>query len=123
MQSQNKNITISRSLALNREEMGAVIVTKGGRIGQILRLMEGQVVNIGRDASQCHLVLLDDRVSGVHCTVSYDHVKRVYTVTDMGSRNGTLVDKKYLLNKKEPTKLKAGSRLLLGCEDVEITLG
>ena len=121
--SENKNVTVSRSLAMNRDPLGAVIVTKGEHLGKILSIRGDQVLHIGKDASQCDLVFSDSRVSRVHLMVQFDREAKVYKVTDCKSTNGTAVNDKEMLEPRKVTKLKAGTRLLLGCREVEITLG
>ena len=71
----NSKITVTRSLALNRESAGAIIGIKG-------YLKPDQRVLLGRDASQCDILLMGDMVSRVHCSIYFDGDKGKYIVND-----------------------------------------
>ena len=118
----NSRITVTRSLAMNQDDAGAIIGIKGYLIGKIIRLKPEQRVLLGRDASQCDVVLSGDMVSRVHCSICYDGKKKTYIVNDL-STNGILVDRKYMLKKRQNTELPTGSQLVIGSEDNIICLG
>ena len=72
--------------------------------------LTNQIV-IGRDASRCSMVVSDDGVSRVHCTVFFDGSKT--TVTDEGSSYGTFIqDRK--IEPKVPTVVHRGQTIALG---------
>ena len=107
----NSRITVTRSLAMNQDDAGAIIGIKGYLIGKIIRLKPEQRVLLGRDM-----------VSRVHCSICYDGKKKTYIVNDL-STNGILVDRKYMLKKRQNTELPTGSQLFIGSEDNIICLG
>ena len=86
----NSRITVTRSLAMNQDDAGAIIGIKGYLIGKIIRLKPEQRVLLGRDASQCDVVLSGDMVSRVHCSICYDGKKKTYIVNDL-STNATSI--------------------------------
>lgn len=118
----NSKITVTRSLALNRESTGAIIGIKGYLLGKIIRIRPDQRVLLGRDASQCDILLMGDMVSRVHCSICFDGKKGKYIVNDL-STNGILVDQKYMLKKRQNIELQPGSQLFIGSEDNVICLG
>ncbi len=118
----NSKITVTRSLAMNQEDMGAIIGVKGYLVGKIIRLRKNQRVLLGRDASQCDILLKGDMVSRVHCSIQYNGQTHAYSVCDL-STNGILVDKKYMLEKRKETQIPSGSQLYIGSEDNIICLG
>lgn len=118
----NSRITVTRSLAMNQDDMGAIIGEKGHLIGKIIRLRPNQRVLLGRDAAQCDILIKGDMVSRVHCSIQYNGKNRQYTVCDLSS-NGILVNQKYMLEKRKETQVPSGSKLYIGSEDNIICLG
>lgn len=115
-------VTVSKSLAMSREEKGAIIGTKGYLLGKIFRFDSGKIIHIGRDDSQCDLIIQGDRVSRVHCWIFYDASRHQYIVCDL-STNGVVVDGKYKLTKRAEVVVQPGSTLLIGDTTNEIRLG
>jgi pSer/pThr/pTyr-binding forkhead associated (FHA) protein len=70
--------------------------------------LSARVVAIGR-SSGCDVVLPDDTVSGRHAEISTDGA--IYTVRDLGSRNGTWVNGQKVT---APCPLNAGDRVAFG---------
>lgn len=114
------NFTLTRSLAMNNDETGGIIGIQGYLIGKIIRLKQDTRVYIGRDESQCDIIVLGDRVSRVHCVISYSNGG--YTICDMSS-NGILVNNKYMLEKNKETRLRSGTTLCIGSTENIIKLG
>ena len=70
--------------------MACIIVTSGPREGDFYRL--GQRTNVvGRDEA-LPIQLLDDHISRKHMRIRFDEAHWRYSVTDMGSKNGVLVN-------------------------------
>lgn len=91
------------------QEKRRLICVKGNQKGKEMDLTN-QIV-IGRDASRCTMVVSDDGVSRVHCTVFFDGSKT--TVTDEGSSYGTFIqDQK--IEPKVPTVVHRGQTIALG---------
>lgn len=118
----NSKITVTRSLAMNQDDMGAIIGMKGYLVGKIIRLRPNHKVLIGRDSSQCDILIKGDMVSRVHCSIYYDSYNKKYRVCDL-STNGILVNCKYMLDKRKETQLSSGNQLFIGSEDNIICLG
>lgn len=70
------------------ESQAYLIIQHGGRWTDILRLQAGHSVSIGR-ASENDVVIQDERVSRKHAQIH--HHEGGWVVSDLGSRNGTLV--------------------------------
>ena len=118
----NHTVTVTKSLAMNAVEYGAIIGSKGELASKIIRFQPDERLQIGRDDSQCDVVLLDSRISRVHLEMIFDTKDRKYKVTDHSS-NGTIVDGKYKLVKHKETVISSGSKLWLGSSENEIILG
>ncbi len=67
-----------------------LIIRHSSRWSDVLKLMPGQTVVVGR-SSENQIVVRDERVSRKHAEVS--HQKGGWIVRDLGSRNGTQVDR------------------------------
>ncbi len=66
-----------------------LIIQVGNRWTDVLRLQPGQPVFVGR-SSDCNIVVRDEKVSRKHAEISPQDGG--WSVTDLGSRNGTQVD-------------------------------
>ncbi|CAI6068430.1 FHA domain-containing protein [Cohnella sp. JJ-181] len=85
-----------------RAEEPRLVGLSGEFAGASYRLADRPLA-IGRDGHQCELVFPDGHaeISRKHCTVSYDSARRVFSLVDHGSSNGT-----YL---RDGTRLAAGA--------------
>ena len=97
-----------RSLSAGR---GTLIGLAGSLAGQAIELKPGQLLRIGRSASEAAVILDGEKISRVHCSVQYNGKQLGYTVTDL-SRNGVFVDGKRILY-SVPTYVPSGSILSL----------
>ncbi|WP_449657357.1 FHA domain-containing protein [Streptomyces millisiae] len=88
---------------------GRLLVVAGPDAGGV-HLLRGGVARIGRSA-EADIPLDDPDVSRVHCAISLDPGGRV-TVTDLGSRNGTLLDGRPVTG--GPVPMPPGALLRLG---------
>ena len=116
------NISVTKSIAMNKSENGAIIVTKGFLLGKIIRIDDGNEVVIGRDPAQCDIVIKGEHVSRAHLVVRYNADTEDYTLYDTSS-NGTIVDEKYKLKPKTKISVKSGSKVWIGNFENEIILG
>ncbi len=114
--------TVTKSLAMNREDTGAIIGVKGELIGQYIRFRPNQRFLLGRDPAQCDVILNSLYISGVHCEIWYDSQRKIYIVKDL-SKNGIVVNSRYKLVKDEATEVAPGSHLLIGDTENEVILG
>lgn len=74
------------------------------------------IMRMGRDASNCHVVIPDPRLSRTHCELAVSASKRLMRVKDTQSSNGIYV------NKKRVTQafMRPGDRLYLGGTILEL---
>ncbi len=73
---------------------------------------------IGRDPAQAGLVLPDPAVSGRHCALEHEPVTGAFTVSDLGSRNGTFVNSEKIAERH----LSDGDRIFIGETVLEFSL-
>ena len=71
--------------------MRAHLFSKTGAVAGTDYVLDDEVI-IGRD-QHCDLVLHPHSISGRHARIYFDSEKKTYFIEDMGSKNGTLVDK------------------------------
>jgi pSer/pThr/pTyr-binding forkhead associated (FHA) protein len=107
---------------MNQESTAAIIGTKGYLFGRIIKLEPDTDYILGRDASQCNILLKGEKVSRVHCTIRYESAVKTYTVRDT-SLNGVILDGRIRLTKNANISVKSGSLLMLGDTETEIMLG
>lgn len=103
--------------------MGKVRCTKGMTAGPSgYALPEDRKVVVGKSPHQANLVIVNNNhVSNIHCTIRYEVKTDAYIVRDHSS-NGTYVNG-VRLQKETPIKYPAGTVLALADGNVEITLG
>jgi serine protease Do len=87
--------------------LGTLTLSTGGQFGKSYPIGEKGLV-IGREPSQCDIVISDANVSRVHTWVTVE--KNEVVVIDRGSTNGTFVNN----NKVEKAKLKSGDVIQMG---------
>ena len=95
----------------------SLVSIHGAQLGKRWTLDAGGVV-IGRDPSQANLALPDPAISARHCALELDAASGGFTVTDLGSRNGTYVDGE----KVGQRRLRDGDRLFVGETVLKFTL-
>ena len=87
--------------------LGTLTLSIGGQMGKSYPIGEKGLV-IGREPSQCDIVISDENVSRVHAWVTVE--KGEVVIIDRGSTNGTFVNNK----KVEKVKLNSGDVIHLG---------
>ena len=95
------------AMGMNGRSRRTVTLSTAGQLGKSYPLEEKGLV-IGREPTQCDLVISDGNVSRVHAWVAVE--KEEVVVIDRGSTNGTFVNN----NKVEKAKLKPGDVIHLG---------
>lgn len=116
------DITVTKSIALNIEEKGAIVFVSGKLIGTIIRMKDEQAVTIGRDASKVNVLIDTDTVSRVHCTITYHSISNTYSIYDM-SKNGVFTAKGMRIEPNKEVRLNAGDELWIGNEMNRVRLG
>jgi len=86
-----------------------LIALVGANVGQVYEL-DRDVMLIGRD-DESAIQILDGGISRRHALVTRDPASLCYTIRDLGSRNGTLVND---LRVEEPRELARGDKIQLG---------
>lgn len=85
-----------------------LIIQLGNRWTDVLRLLPSQPIVIGR-SSECNVVINDDRVSRKHASMHPQNDG--WVVADLGSRNGTQVDRETISG---PHQLVSGETISVG---------
>ena len=101
--------------------MGQVRCTKGIMTGQGLMLPQDRKVIVGKSPQKANLVINNQNVSNIHCSIRYNPATNRYIVKDH-STNGTFVNGVRLV-KGNPSEYPAGTVLSLADGSNEITLG
>ncbi len=116
------SVKITKSLAMNREEGGAVIFTKGSLLGLILRIRADRNITLGSDAVQSDVVVAGENVSGLHCAVLYRAEQGDYVIRDY-SRTGVFKGDGERIPSNEGVIFEKGAELRLGGDENIIRLG
>lgn len=116
-----KEIRVTKSLAMNGKETGAMVGVKGVLLGRIIR-MEGEVEYIvGSDPSESSVVIDADNVEAKHCSIKYVQIDKNYVVCNL-SDGDVLADDEEIA-KGESKILQPGTRIVIGSPSNEIRLG
>ncbi len=94
---------------VREDRMPVLTVLRGEQLGKRFLLNERQLF-AGRDLHQAEIVVRDPAVSGLHCRFEQDPERGHFTLTDMGSSNGTFVNRIPV----HSTTLKEGDKIFLG---------
>jgi len=87
--------------------MAKLVCITGMNKGDEFPLGEGETI-IGRDRS-CDVILFDKKCSRRHCRIIKKG--RYYSIEDLGSRNGTFVNRKRIT---KPRSIREGDRIHIG---------
>ncbi len=80
--------------------------------------LSSENINIGRDASQCQVVILGSaEVSRCHCSVRYDSMKNDFIITDLASTHGTFLMSGEMLEPKMAVHVSSGTEFYVGTKD------
>lgn len=115
-------ISITRSLARNGMEGGAIVIVRGENLGKIVRIRPEVKILLGRDADCCDIYFSGKKVSRKHCFVVYHQADRTYGVYDCSS-NGTFFADGRKLGRGENEGIKPGTELWIGTAEDAIRLG
>lgn len=103
------------NVGFEREETMSVPVivgTRGEYAGQELDIPFGESIVLGRDAQRANLVFSSEKISKIHCKITFNTSENCFYVTDY-SRNGVFTDGKRRLTSGKPERLNRGSKLIL----------
>ena len=117
-----KNVTVTKSLAMNGKDTGAIVGVKGMLLGRIVRMEAGKEIIIGSDPSVAELVIDNENVKNKHCSIKYVQGDKTYIVENLS--DGELVaDGEDDLAQGETYVLQPGTRIYIGSPSNEIRLG
>ncbi len=103
-------------------KMGRVKVTEGKVVGNKgYRLKQGYKIVVGKSSQRAQLIIDNQHISNVHCSIRYNSALDSYIVKDH-STNGTFVHGKRL-TKDQAAEFPAGTVLVLADGVAKITLG
>ncbi len=117
-----ENVTITRSIAMNRKTGGAIVGIKGSCLGKILRIQPEAEILLGRDTNICDICFESGKVSRKHCGITYHITNNSYTVCDY-SANGTFLGNGQRLDRECSYELPSGTELWIGTKEDVIKLG
>ena len=100
---------------------GKIIGISGTFAGASIELNAGESIIIGRDPSQCHLVLASSKVSRKHCSINRD-ISGVFVGITCYSPNGISLESGKFIQAGQTIRLITGERLIFanGEEILEI---
>ena len=107
--------------AVTMHPMGKVQCTKGAAMGRGFQLPKDRKVIVGKSPQKSNLVVNDQHISNIHCSIRYNPENNTYSVIDH-STNGVFVNG-VRLQKDVPVIYPAGTVLSLADGNNEITLG
>lgn len=117
-----KKVQVTKSLALNREETGALVFIKGTLLGTIIRIRDEKEIVIGRDPIQSDVVIRTMSVSRKHCKITFHKASGNYSLIDC-SKNGVYRKDGKQLPPKTEIIIESGDELWIGDEKNIIRLG
>lgn len=96
----------------------SVIVGVGGEYaGQELTISSGDEIIMGRDAQRANLVFSSEKISKVHCRITFSRSENCYYVTDQ-SRNGVFIDGARKLESGKRERINRGTKIRIGDNEV-----
>lgn len=118
----SSDVRVTSSLAMNKEEAGAIVFVAGELLGCIFRIREQKEITIGRNVNVSDIVMNNESISRLHCEILYDDQKMQYRVKDC-SQNGTYFNDGTRLKKEEYIYVDKGTELLIGDQQNAFRLG
>ncbi len=116
-----KNVTVTKSLAMNGKETGAIVGVKGAMLGRIHRIEQGEEVVIGSNPEQATIFLEGFEVDELRCSIRYIQESKEYIVCNL--QDGYVVADGEELEVGREYTLEPGCRISLGTAANEIRLG
>lgn len=75
-----------------KRSVAYIIGIKGEHEGSFFEIRQN-TINIGRDPKSCNIVITnDDYVGRCHCSVTYNCIKKEFSITDFSSQHGTYIN-------------------------------
>lgn len=92
-----QTVTAAAPQAVRRGVSGTLCCLAGAYAGASIPAEPDRELVLGRDPTQCNLILAGSDISRVHCKISYDGQARIWRVIDLSS-NGTFAGADRLKN-------------------------
>lgn len=103
-----------RSAGSGQQTAGAMLVGITGIFkGANIPVSANEELIIGRDPSQCHLIIESEQISRKHCAIRFDNITGQYKVTDFSS-NGTFINNERRIMRNQPQFVPRGAVLSIG---------
>ena len=93
-----------------------VLVLTGAELGKRFPL-NGEPTVIGRNPAKANIVISDRTVSGIHSRIDFNPRHQQYSITDLESRNGILVN----FQKTDISDLNNGDKIFIGATVLKFT--
>lgn len=105
-------------------DVGVIEILKGSMRGFAVPIRNGETLCLGKDPKLCQVVFSGDyeKVSRMHCTITYDAATKHYYVVDCSS-NGTFLAGKARLEKGKRTLVTPKTVITLANDSCTILLG
>jgi two-component system cell cycle response regulator len=98
------------------QSKAVVLVLTGAELGKRFPL-NGRPAIIGRNPAKANIVISDRTVSAIHSRIDFNPRNQQYTITDLQSRNGILVN----FEKKDTSELNNGDKIFVGATVLKFT--
>ncbi len=98
------------------QQKAVVLVLTGAELGKRFPL-NGKPTVIGRNPAKANIVISDRTVSGIHSRIDFNPRNQQYTITDLQSRNGILVN----FEKTDTSELNNGDKIFIGATVLKFT--
>jgi len=105
----------ARGIELTQQK-AVVLVLTGAELGKRFPL-NGEPTVIGRNPAKANIIISDRTVSGIHSRIDFNPRNQEYTITDLESRNGILVN----FQKTETSQLNNGDKIFIGATVLKFT--
>ncbi len=105
----------ARGIELTQKK-AVVLVLTGAELGKRFPL-NGEPIVIGRNPAKANIVISDRAVSGIHSRIDFNPRNQEYTITDLESRNGILVN----FQKTDTSQLNNGDKIFIGATVLKFT--
>lgn len=113
----NSTVILSQNYPLETKKYGILLGIQGPRQNDVFRLYHGEKSYLGRDSSQCQIIIREKTVSRKHCRIYFDEKEQCYYVCDY-SANGTYINNMLRLPHEEWTRVERDTLIHLttkGC--------
>ncbi len=94
-----------------------IVGVRGEYANQDLTVSQGEEIVMGRDAQKANLVFASEKISKVHCRITFNRGENCYYVTDQ-SRNGVFIEGGRQLAVGKAERISRGTKIRIGDNEV-----